>query len=239
MGRTIADWIDHVRTVTGRPPTSDLTDEDIELYVYAAIRRFSIDSPQVAYTDYAGNGVSRTLTLPGGWQPGFSSVVGVEYPQGANPVTVLDEAEFALYPATTSPTTLLLANTTPETGQTARLYYTASWPMPTSNASVDLISDVAFEPVCQLAAHAAFLQLAAANSGNTANIGGNDFSMPTTEAMEWAARATAALKEYTAFIAGGGDSGPASGWVDWDATSTFVPTGGRFLFHEIRGYPGN
>jgi hypothetical protein len=237
MGRTLNEWIDSVRSIIGGAKQEKISDEDLEKYVYAAIRKFSGDAPRTAYSDYTGDGVSKSFTLPAGWQQGFSSPIGVEYPQGQNPPMTIDDAELSLYPLDTAPTTLLLRETTPAAATVARLYYMVSWPLPTSDPAIDLIPDVAFEPVSQLAAHQAFLQLAARSAGTGRNVGGSDINTSTPESQDYSTRARDAKKEYTDFL-GGGDSGPASGWTDWDASSTFLLTGRRFLFKELRGLAG-
>jgi hypothetical protein len=231
MGRTLATYTDRVRSILGGVGSSTLSDADVEGHIYAAVRRFSTEVPRLAYSDYAGNSSASSFALPVGWQQGFSEIAGVEYPQGNNPPLGLDDQELNLYPATGEPTTLLLSSTVPQTGQTARLYYTQAWPLPDSSTTTDVIPDVGYEPLCQLAASFAAEQLAARAANSTHPTGGSDFANVNPEEQNWREVASACLKRFDAFIGGGDQAGPAFGWESWDVRSNFeYQSGGLYLF---------
>jgi len=61
--------------------------------------RYSKDRPQRMVADLTGDGAQYewdTATLTG-WQPGFSRIVGIEYPQGQRPPAMLENDDWDLY----------------------------------------------------------------------------------------------------------------------------------------------
>lgn len=236
MGRAMPQWVARVKTLLGSQPDSVIDADQIEEHVAPAIRKFSADRPRIASTDYPGNGSSFDLALPAGWVHGFSTPQGVEYPLGERDPVFLDEQEWILYPTTTAPTNVRLRTTTPASGLTARLYYSAPWPIPDTAPATDLISDVDYEPVACLAASFAAMQLASKASSNKdgaiTSAAAVDFE---GEAERWRAIARDRLKTYRDHVGGtDGADGPAGGTTDWDALATFPETGRRFLFRWPR-----
>src|SRR5438309_363033 len=130
----------------GNPPnsTAGILDADIQSFIGEAIRRFSADAPQVAYTDYTGNGVAFDFTLPVAWVAGFSSVRTIEYPQGNRPATYLDDLEWVLYPDSSAPSVIRLNLTTPDVGAKVRVGFTLPYPIPDASVATDLVSGTDF-----------------------------------------------------------------------------------------------
>ena len=235
MGQTLATWRVRTRELAGNPSTNDIGDSAVESHVKAAIRRFSKDSPQLKFTDYAGNGSTYDLSLPPGWVNRFSSIGAVEYPLGERPQVLLDMAEVSLYPSTSTPTFIRLAYTTPAAGQTARVYWTAPWPMPDNNAATDLISDQDYEAVAHLAAALCALQLAGDAADHTrSTLPGAEFAGTNEEQSKWLEIFRNNRRFYVDHVGSSDGPPPASGQTDWDARSSWIANGGQFLFKQRR-----
>ncbi|MGQ0671235.1 MAG: hypothetical protein ACT4PO_16505, partial [Actinomycetota bacterium] len=227
-----------VRSLLGEPPKKLITDEAIEDNVAAAVRRFSGDSPRVTFTDFSGNGSAFDFALPTGWIHGFSRVSAIEHPTGNRPETFLDLKEIITYPRDSAPTVIRLLETTPATGtNNVRVYWTLPWPIPTSDATVDKIADHDFEPVAHLGAYLCCLQLESQAAANTRlTVPTADFAGQGEESGRWKEAGDRHLKAYLDHIGGGLDGavGPADGLTDWDARSSWLETGRRFLFRLPR-----
>lgn len=235
MGRSLPQWEQRVRGMLGNPSTDQLASNDLQDEVEAAVRQFSADSPQVALSDFTGNGTAFDLTLPPAWQAGFSSVRAVEYPQGERPPSFLDLAEVQPHPFDSAPTVIRLMQTIPANGKTARIYFTKAWPVPDAASGTDLISEADFEPVCHLAAWGGALELAGRAAGNKSP------SLPSaavvdfqTEEQRWRDIARDHLKAYQSHVGGADGPAPADAITDWDALSTWADTGRTFLFRPRR-----
>lgn len=236
MGRTLSDWELRTRELLGNPNTDALPTDDTEQAVRAAIRRFSGDRARVVFSDYPGNGSTFDLAIPATWVDGFSAVTDVEYPQGDRPKVLLDMAEIELYPLDSDPTAIRLNETTPQSGKTARVYFTVPWPMPDGTTAADKVADTDFEPVCNLAAFYAAVELAGRAAGH------KQPTIPAADAVDfenetdrWLGVARERLKTYRDHVGTeeGGEA-PADGITDWDAMASFADTGRRFLFRGRR-----
>lgn len=237
MGRALATWESRVRALLGNPGnnSSGITNADVDEFVFAAVRKFSGDYPRVLFSDFAGNGSTFDLTKPAAWVDRFSSVRAVEYPQGERPAEHLDMAEVSLYPLDSAPTHIRLEDTTPQTGKTARVYFTVPWPLPTATAGDDKIADTDYEAVAELAAGLAALELAARAAGN------KHPTIPSADSVDWQSEADRwrrigqdYIAKYRDHVGGRGGEPPASAVFDWDAASTWRDTGRRFLFRGRR-----
>jgi hypothetical protein len=234
MGNAVETWEERTRTILGSPSTDDLSSESLQDHVLAAVRRFSGELPRITYSDYVGDSVTFDLALPTGWVNGFSRVQALEYPLGDRPATNLDLQEISYYPADSAPLKIRLRDTTPVTGKTARVYFSIPWPVPTSDPTVDKISDLDFIPVCHLAAAYGALELAGGAAGNTRNsLSGADLVGESTEQARWLEEHDRHMKIYLTHVGGSEDGAPADGIIDWDAAASYL-SGRRFLFRGRR-----
>lgn len=236
---TLAEYEVRSRIMLGRPATTTISSGDLEEHVEEAVRRYSKDRPRTAFRDYAGDGSAFDLSLTPitEWVHGFSFPQAIEYPQGERPPVFLDMGEALLYPLDSAPTSIRLTSTTPATGETARVYFSVPWPIPTNDPAVDKIPATDFETVCHYAAYLGAEQLA----GRA--VPKKDPSFPAAQVFDLAAEgpnwreiARDHLKAYR--VAVGADEEtrptPASGWVNWDAQSSWLYTGRTFLFRRPR-----
>lgn len=242
MGQTLATYDARVRARLGNIDSTAIPDGDLDKYVEDAVRRFSRDRPRILTADYAGDGVTTDFALPAGWLDDFSFVAAIESPQGQKPAAMLDDAEISLYPDRSTPQFIRLASTIPSAGQTARIYFATSWPIPDAVAGTDQISAVDFEAVVALAASYAAEELRARSIRNTRS----DFpeadqaGRVTEETDKWQMLARDLRREYAdhlGTLADGSDAtgpGPAGATYDWDARATFDENGREFLFHGGR-----
>ncbi len=235
MGAALATWEARVRALLGGVSTAQLPNADIDQHVFAAVRQFSLDRPRIVFADYTGDGATFQLGIPTGWVNDFSWVEAIEYPQGQRPPVFLDPAEIELYPVASAPTAIQLNWTTPAVGTTSRLSYAVPYPLPDTNAATDLIPAVAFEFVAKLAAAGGATQLAGRASPNTRpNFPSADIAGVEGEEKRWLDIADDYRKEYQGYVGTSGGRAPASAVIDWDASSDWVYTAGRWLFRWPR-----
>ena len=87
-----------------------------------AIRFYSRVCPRVnGVKDYAGDGSTYEFTLPSDWDPQFSRVISVEYPQGYQDPEYLESDQWLIYDTPSGQ--VLRLKTTPASGETARVSY--------------------------------------------------------------------------------------------------------------------
>jgi hypothetical protein len=241
MGKALGDWEDRVRDILGQVDQGVIKTTLIDSAITKALDTFSNDRPLELQADLAGDGTHYLFTLPTGWVVGFSSALSVEYPQGQRPPLYLDMQEVHPYPDSDSATQLMFDVTTFATGQTARVTFTAPWPMPTQNAPTDdKVPSTDFDAVCHLAAsYTAGWKAAEASANTRSSFPAADLSGLGEEADRWRAFSSWARKQYDQHIGSYGDGdehpAPSSATFDWDGMSTFVsPLGGRYLTHRTR-----
>jgi hypothetical protein len=239
VGRQIGAWEARARVRLGNVSIPVLLEESLQDHVLAAVRRFSSDRARIVNFDFAGDGAAFDIAITAltSWVHGFSSVQAIEYPLGDREPSYLDDQSFVLYPAISVPTHVRLLSTVPATGQTARVFYTAPWPVPTEDPDDDLISNTDYEPVVALAASTAALELAGRSAGTQRNtLGGADLVGESSESERWLQIARSLAKEYAGHVGSGDGDGeaPAQAVTDWDAQATWVDTGRRFLFRWPR-----
>lgn len=165
MGHTLEQWQSQVSGLV-RDAGVDLTATQVaQVGVVPALNLFSIDRPRDLVVEQTGTG-SAYLVLPAGWVAGFSRITTVEFPARQNPPNLLDDQAWQLTrsPSDVTLERILLLEATPSTSQYVRLAFTAPWPTPTSDATVDQVDDVAFHAVCNLAASFCLVHLAAETS---------------------------------------------------------------------------
>ncbi len=155
MGHTAADWSQQVLVKLNDVAQADVnTDTVFTLGVVPALAQFSIDRAHSAVVDLTP--VGRYLALPtvgNGWVSGWSDITRIEAPAGETPPYWLDRVEWQLTRDPADPTveTVLLPLEL-AAGEVARVFFTTTWPTPTTVAADDLVSDLAFEAVTALAA---------------------------------------------------------------------------------------
>lgn len=232
MGQTLTTWTTRTRAKLGTPLVAQISDADLQDHIRAGIRQFSTDRPRILYSDYNGDSVTFSLTIPAAWIDGFASVIAIEYPQGEREPLFLDMAEVELYPGDSDPTHIRLKETTPSTGKVARVFFSSPWPIPTATGSDDKISDTDYEPVTDLSAAKAALEMAARAAGTRkSGLPSADAAEWETEEGRWQAIARALLKSYNDHVGTEEGGVPASGTTDWDASSLI---GGQFIFRGRR-----
>ncbi len=208
-----------------------LADPDDYLAAIEAILtgRYSADRPLIKVKDYAGNGVAYTFTLPATYIDGFSSIESVEYPAGERPQSFLDAREFLVDWISETAKALILSETTPATGQTLRVRYSAQRTI----ESEILLTDR--DAVSKLAAALCYRMLAARYAQTSDPTISADVVNYRTKAQEYTALADKLEKDYHSQVSGdaSGEGGPAasSGWVNWD---TRQQVGLDYLFHPRR-----
>lgn len=97
--------------------------EDLDSVIRESLETLSHDLPREIVADIAGDGTTYDLTLPATYVDGFSRIVSVEYPAGERPAVYLDPNEYRIY-RTASSTKLRLDETTPASGESARVTLT-------------------------------------------------------------------------------------------------------------------
>ncbi|MEX0755698.1 MAG: hypothetical protein WD556_11375 [Actinomycetota bacterium] len=237
MGQSLTAWTTRVRKLLGNPSTNQIEDANLEECISAAVRRFSADRPRVGHADFVGDGIAYDLEIASitSWSFGYSTVEQIEYPLGQREPLYLDSQEWILYPTTSRPTHIRLLTTVPTSGQTTRVFHTVPWPVPDATPANDLIGDIDFEPVARLAAAAGARTMTGRASSN------KHPSIPAAEAMDWENEherwrklAEDYERDYEEHVGAEDGPPPASGWLDWDARSSFIEQGRRFLLRGRR-----
>lgn len=236
MGQTIATWRSKVRElIRDAGGIQDLTDAQIDTVgIKPAVVKYTIDRPRVTYAQAAGAG-SAYLSLPAGWLAGFSRVESVEYPANLNPPTLLDAQSWRMVRSVADVAVeQILLNQAAATGQTVRVGFTTRWPLPTTDATVDLLDEVAFEAVAALAASKCITALATQAARNRVGALPNDITEDRSRADKLLAAAKSYLATYNAFLGlfelSAGDraaQAPASRPMDFDPQSGSLFHGGR------------
>lgn len=133
---------------------------EMEQSIREALSRYSKDVPREIVADVAGDGATYDLALPATWSDGFSRVVRVEYPAGERIATYLDPRDYTIY-RTSSAVNLRLLSSTPGTGQSTRVTFTALHTLDDlDSATVTTIPDYHTFPFVNLAASRCLLKLA-------------------------------------------------------------------------------
>ena len=211
----------------------DFADYDT-LIAQAVKGRYSQDRPLVKAKEYAGDSATYALTLPAaagspavyGWVEGFSTAISMEYPTGDRPPTYLDPREISIDWISATAKKLILAETTPQTGKTARLLYTTRREV---EADV-LLTDV--DAVVRLAASNCCRALAGLYAQTSDSTIGADVVNYRTKSQEYTTLADKFEKEYQAQMGSDNDQVKASsGQVNWDSR---LQTGYDYITHPRR-----
>lgn len=216
MGRAAADWSQQVLAKLNDVDQLDVNADTVfTIGVVPALAQFSIDRPHSAVVDLTP--VGRYLALPtagDGWVSGWSDITRIEAPAGETPPYWLDRGEWQLTRDPSDPSAeKVLLPLELAAGEVARVFFTTSWPTPTTDSAVDAVSDLAFEPVSSLAASYVISALA------TSAAFGRQGALPTgfvdgTERARNLLDAAAALRTmYNTFIGLGTVAGSGAGSV--------------------------
>jgi hypothetical protein len=93
--------------------------------VHHAARTYSTHRPRTMLADLAGDGTNYDYTLPATWATGLSSLKSIEFPAGSREPEYLEAEDYTLYQSTSLLTKLRFLTSTPQSGQSARLTFTA------------------------------------------------------------------------------------------------------------------
>lgn len=155
MGKTATEWTTQVSLLLRDSTNLDVSPGDVtSIGVLPALAQYSIDRPRSVAVDLTPS--TYYLPLPAaldGWVSGWSRIESIEAPSGQTPSVRLANGSWVLTrDAVTPATQVVLMPFTLTAGQKARVFFTATWPTPTTVAADDLVPSVAFLPICSLAA---------------------------------------------------------------------------------------
>jgi hypothetical protein len=195
-----------------------------------ARQRFSKDKPQMLIFDLPGTGAF-LYTLTGvvtSWTNQFSIIEAIEYPTGNNPPTMLEHTDFRMYNPNSSTEQIRFLSSSPSSGSTARLTYTAQHAFAANVVST--IPDMEKESLAfLLAAYAAQALAADFLKPNRSNIPNDsiDFSQKSNDMQKLADKL---FEKYSEAISG--ESTSVKSWAtsikDFDMRTSF---GEPFLIH--------
>lgn len=185
----LADYQSLVTALT-RDDTGALTNTDRDNAIADAVRRYSKDKPRTKTQDIVADAANK-LTLPSGWEAGFSALRAIEYPVGSVPPVLLKQDRYGLYDEPAGQKLLLLDAVA--VGATLRVLYTIAHLV---NGSGDSIPADDREPVACWAAALLLDQLAAKFAGASDSTLQADAVEHGSKASEYARRAGSLRKRY-------------------------------------------
>jgi hypothetical protein len=159
--------------------------------IAAAVYRYSEDKPVTKVQDVTPDS-AQVLPLPAAWEDGFSTILGIEYPKGNVPPTLVAQDRYAIYDDGTAKKIQLLDAVAVAAANT-RVSYTIKHVV---SALADTIPVNHREPVCCLAAASLCDQLAAFYSGGTDSSIQADSVEQRSKSQEYSARARVLRKRY-------------------------------------------
>jgi len=120
--KNLQTYIDELKRLV--PQVEDeLPVGSIEERLGDAVRSYSRISPRVnGVKDYNGDGSTYEFNLPGDWDPQFSRVKSIEYPQGSQEPEYLSTDQWFIYNTPSGQVLRML--TTPSSDEVARVTYT-------------------------------------------------------------------------------------------------------------------
>ena len=164
MGHTATEWSTKVLSKLNDQAEADVNVDDVfTIGVVPALTQFSLDQPRSVVVDLTPSGQYIALPATGdGWVTGWSDIVRLEAPAGDTPPSRLDQGEWQLTRDPSTPATQkVLLPFELAAGEKVRVFFTSTWPTPTTDATADLLSAPAFEAVSSLAASYVCTSLAA------------------------------------------------------------------------------
>jgi hypothetical protein len=175
--------------VLDRTQDSDnlLSSADRDDCVRAGVDTYARHRPRVLVADVSGVTAQYDYALPATWVSGFSTLQQVEYPAGSREPAYLEAEDYLLYQTTTT-TLLRFLTTTPQTGQTIRLTFTARHTVDGSGSTIPAADENA---VADLGASVACEWLSSRFSQQGEPTLGADSADHTSKARDFALRAKA------------------------------------------------
>lgn len=153
MGHTADEWAQRVLEKLNDTSAVDAELVDVmAIGVVPALAQFSVDRPRSLAVDLTPTG--RILPLPAsaqGWVAEWSEISRIEAPAGYTPPRKVDDWMLTRDPADVSVRVVMLQQAI-GTGEKARVFFTSTYPTPTTVASTDVVPEPAFEAVTSLAA---------------------------------------------------------------------------------------
>lgn len=138
--------------------SNKLNETDYANGISAAIKRYSKARPVELCDDLPGTG-SPDIALPGNWQPSFSTIISIEYPNGEVPESLLSLGEYRLYRSPAGQV-IRLVDRVPTLTDTVRVTYTMAHDEGT-------IPDSDLDTVANLATAYCLLRLASVYGNST------------------------------------------------------------------------
>jgi hypothetical protein len=99
---TTHSYASYLAEITGnvQDDASKLTASEVDQAVASAVSKFGEDEPWVVSKRIQGNGTKEyllTSILPGLWKLGDTTIVGIEFPEGDDPPSMLEHDEYGIY----------------------------------------------------------------------------------------------------------------------------------------------
>lgn len=222
---TIADFQGWVAAKV-QDDSGKITATERDQFIQEAVTAYSQDRPLVKVADLAGDG-GYDYDLPSDFLIGFSVIRSVEYPAGQRVPVIIERGSYRLY-HTASATTLRFLENTPQSGETARVTYTA---LHVVDATSSTIPGADEDAVVSLAASFYCRALAAYYAQTGDPTLGADVVNYRTKAQEYTALADRLERLYRTHVGRreGETTSAMSRTVDWD---TEMSTGLDYLFHR-------
>lgn len=198
------------------PKVSDEAGGPLDELIQAAIDRFNVDSPRTVAAEITGDGTS-SLALPATYEAGFSVVSEFEYPVGSVPRELQDERDWTVNDLAETVETpgFVVSN-----GATAQLTLTTPHTLYGLDGETDATSipRSLFRALGALAASFVAERLSSYYAQTADSQFGSDVAQFRTKSQEWASRADALRKIYTAALFPKKEDGvrPRGAFVNWD-----------------------
>ena len=125
-----------------------VTKEERDTFILEAAKKYSKIITYEIVTDFTGDGSSYDFTLPPTYYDGFSVIRSIEFPQGDQIPTYLEDGDWQIYKSTTLTPKLRLLNDIPSATQTLRVIHTSFHLLTSSSATINAQGQ---DAVCNLA----------------------------------------------------------------------------------------
>ncbi len=185
----LADYQALVDDLT-RDDTGQIVTADRDEAIARAVSRYSQDRPRLKKQDITAD-AQQKLSLPSGWEAGFSELRSIEHPLGSVPPLFLDQDRYALYDDGTNVKLMLIDAV--NVGETLRVEYTIAHVL---NGSTDTLPAIHREAVAKWAAALLLDQLAARYAGTSDSTLQADAVEHGSKSRDYAARAASLRKQY-------------------------------------------
>lgn len=143
--KTLTQIADQVRSLILDYDQYLRTPGDIDAAVERAVAALSQWKPRVKIADIAGDGSTFRITLPTGWQAGFSQILEAVYPFDAasrtQPDLLVPDEDYTIEQQPDDSGKLVTRSFVPESGQTLRLRFTLEHAVTTSTSTLQSTAD--------------------------------------------------------------------------------------------------